>query len=111
METTKNRKTKTTPQPFNAGGLGAHPQWEQNTKKAKRDGLEYCRHCGKGMIDDTGYIGIWDSGDDFWPFEMMDQAFAQGAEFVRLGPNCAKQFTNKEYFAYYFVPASTIQLP
>jgi len=35
--------------------LGATENWFRNSEKAKRDGLEYCEHCGKGMNEGTGF--------------------------------------------------------
>jgi hypothetical protein len=36
--------------------LGATENWFRNSQKAKRDGLEYCEHCGKGMAQGTGFL-------------------------------------------------------
>lgn len=85
------------------GGLGAHDFWDKNIAKAKRDGLESCAHCGKGMVDGTGFIAVyfWEN-DSFYPLTMKDEVLAAGGEIVRVGPTCAKQFVYKNDVQTYF---------
>ena len=85
--------------------LGAHVHWERNMAKSKRDGLQPCRHCGKGMLEDTGYVGIW-SPDYFHPLAEVDEALSEGAEFVRIGNECVKNFADKTELPLYFVKMS-----
>jgi len=98
----------TTQEPLNTFGLGAHEHWDRNTAKAKRDGLESCSHCGKGMIEGTGYTAIWKyfDEDNFYPLSMKEQVLASGhAQIVRLGTTCVKNFTTKDKFDIYFQKA------
>lgn len=73
------------------GGLGAHENWERNTKKAKRDGLEPCAHCGQGMQEGTGWLIRWEwTADVILPFD------SDGGMVMRIGNSCVKHFVVAE---------------
>lgn len=85
------------------GGLGAHKDWDRNTAKANRDGLERCNHCGKGMTEGTGFKAVWFwKNDCFYPLTVKEEVLAAGGEMVNLGVHCVKQFANKDEFNTYF---------
>jgi hypothetical protein len=92
---------------ISCGGMGAHDHWERNTKKAKRDGLESCNHCGKGMADNTAYrcFFIWQS-DEIVSLDKVAEVEASGrGEWVRIGNTCIKNFVYKNEIEIYFEKA------
>jgi hypothetical protein len=82
IETVSNQK-------INTGGFGAHESWESNLKKAKRDGLESCGHCGKGMVEGTG----WEVRIDM---EYLLPLNDQNGRIVRVGNSCVNNW-KKDY--------------
>lgn len=90
------------------GNMGAHLHWDRNVNKAKRDGLESCQHCGKGMIENTGYrcFYSWEN-IAIIPFNKVSEFEKMGqGEWVRIGSTCVKNFiANKNELETYFVKA------
>jgi len=90
---------------LNCGGMGAHIHWDRNVNKAKRDGLESCNHCGKGMIENTAYrcYFVWQQ-DSIVPLNKVAEFEAMGqGEWVRIGNTCIKNFVqNKNEINIYF---------
>jgi hypothetical protein len=70
------------------GGMGAHDDWDKNTRKAERDGVTTtCEHCGKGMAENTGYIARWE-----WMTDTLLPLTSEQGKVIRLGNNCVKNF-------------------
>jgi len=67
--------------------LGAHVNWDRNLKAAKRDGLEPCAHCAKGMEQGTGYlVRVIVEREKVINFD------ATQGEIVRIGSTCINKF-------------------
>jgi hypothetical protein len=67
--------------------LGATENWFRNSEKAKRDGLEYCEHCGKGMAEGTGFlVRMHDDLTTVIPFNSTE------GKVVRIGTTCINKF-------------------
>jgi hypothetical protein len=67
--------------------LGATENWFRNSEKAKRDGLEYCEHCGKGMNEGTGfYVRVLSDMTNLIAFDRTDGVV------VRIGSTCINKF-------------------
>jgi len=89
---------------ISCGGMGAHVHWDRNNAKAKKDGLQSCHHCGKGMADNTAYrcFFVWQS-DEIVPLNKVAEVEAQGkGEWVRVGNTCIKNFVYKNEIETYF---------
>jgi hypothetical protein len=65
--------------------LGAHVNYERNIKKAQKQNQEYCRHCGKGMEEGTGYL-VRVNVETLIPFDSTE------GEIVRIGSTCINKF-------------------
>lgn len=83
---------------INCGGLGAHVNWDSNLRKAKREGLEHCSHCAKGMAEGTGWLVRW-----VWQIDSIVPFDAEDGEIRRIGNSCIKQFMQPELKATHFV--------
>lgn len=83
---------------INCGGMGAHEQWERNSKKAKRDGLESCAHCAKGMVEGTGWLVRW-----VWQIDAIVDFNSTEGEVRRIGNSCVKNFLTPEFKNTHFV--------
>ena len=67
--------------------LGATENWYRNSEKAKRDGLEYCEHCGKGMTEGTGFlIRCIIETETVIPFNSIE------GKIYRIGTTCINKF-------------------
>ncbi len=67
--------------------LGAHLNWDRNLKSAKRDGLEPCAHCAKGMVEGTGfYVRVLIETEKLIAFDRTD------GKVVRVGSTCINKF-------------------
>lgn len=82
------------------GGMGAHDDWDKNTRKAERDGLTRCQHCGKGMVEGTGFIARW-----VWTSDSLVPLTATEGEIIRLGNSCVKNFEYAEFKDTHFAKA------
>lgn len=87
MEATKS--VQDTDNSINTGGLGAHDNWDVNLRKAKRDGLDHCGHCAKGMVEGTGWE-VRVKGEFIIPFDSAE------GRIVRLGNSCVNNW-KREY--------------
>lgn len=83
------------------GGMGAHDDWDKNTRKAKRDGATTtCAHCAKGMAEDTGFIARW-----VWTSDTLVPLTSTAGELIRLGNTCVKNFGYAEFKNTHFAKA------
>ena len=73
-----------------SGGLGAHTQWDMNTKHAKRIGAErQCQHCARPLNAGAGWEAAWAADGTFCP---LANAGHNGYQIIALGNECARQF-------------------
>ena len=80
--------------------MGAHEHYERNLKKAKRDGLNHCAHCGKGINENAGYLVRWMwQNDSIIPFD------SESGEIKHIGNTCIKNIAFEEIPLNYFVKA------
>jgi hypothetical protein len=67
--------------------LGATVNYDRNLKKAKQEGLQSCAHCGKGMVEGTGFlVRIISMKGLLIPFDSTE------GEIVRIGSTCLNKF-------------------
>ena len=81
--------------------LGAHEDWYKNSQKAKRNGLKYCDHCGKGMKENTGFLFRF-----VYQTETIVPFNAEIGEIKLVGLTCFKNFAFDDIPADYFVKLS-----
>ena len=75
--------------------LGCNETWERNIKKAQRDGLPGCVHCGRGVDIQKGWAihlahAVW----DFALANDINETY-ENSEWILVGPTCGPRLVSE----------------
>lgn len=84
------RRQMTTMTKIECGGMGATENWFRNNASADKNGFakeDRCAHCGKGMLENTGWLARY-----VWQDDAIIAFDATDGEIIRLGNECVKNW-------------------